>query len=137
MFFSCFSAFFLSSHDLGNNMKKCRARFGLDQQNQWCKPCRWATISRIIFTKALEKYKSFQKLSKIVKTPNISMAQWKLSLIKNFSKQTKRNNKINFIYLRFFSVSHIFLFANEIVPWIYTNLAQCHIFSSYRLIIKP
>ncbi|XP_018790592.1 PREDICTED: uncharacterized protein LOC108969987 isoform X3 [Bactrocera latifrons] len=23
----------------GNNMKKCRARFGLDQQNQWCKPC--------------------------------------------------------------------------------------------------
>ncbi|KAL5289802.1 TCF7L2 family protein [Megaselia abdita] len=24
----------------GNNMKKCRARFGLDQQNQWCKPCR-------------------------------------------------------------------------------------------------
>ncbi|XP_059609791.1 protein pangolin, isoforms A/H/I/S isoform X2 [Phlebotomus argentipes] len=26
--------------DGGNNMKKCRARFGLDQQNQWCKPCR-------------------------------------------------------------------------------------------------
>ncbi|XP_065370839.1 protein pangolin, isoforms A/H/I/S isoform X5 [Calliphora vicina] len=25
--------------DGGNNMKKCRARFGLDQQNQWCKPC--------------------------------------------------------------------------------------------------
>ncbi|XP_011496258.1 PREDICTED: protein pangolin, isoforms A/H/I/S-like isoform X1 [Ceratosolen solmsi marchali] len=24
----------------GNNMKKCRARFGLDQQSQWCKPCR-------------------------------------------------------------------------------------------------
>lgn len=24
----------------GNNMKKCRARFGLDQQNQWCKPCK-------------------------------------------------------------------------------------------------
>ncbi|XP_058980889.1 protein pangolin, isoforms A/H/I/S-like [Musca domestica] len=23
-----------------NNMKKCRARFGLDQQNQWCKPCK-------------------------------------------------------------------------------------------------
>ncbi|XP_031785810.1 uncharacterized protein LOC100120687 isoform X5 [Nasonia vitripennis] len=23
----------------GNNMKKCRARFGLDQQSQWCKPC--------------------------------------------------------------------------------------------------
>ncbi|KAK2172741.1 hypothetical protein NP493_934g00004 [Ridgeia piscesae] len=22
------------------NAKKCRARFGLDQQNQWCKPCR-------------------------------------------------------------------------------------------------
>ncbi|CAG0880421.1 unnamed protein product [Cyprideis torosa] len=22
-----------------NNMKKCRARFGLDQQAQWCKPC--------------------------------------------------------------------------------------------------
>ncbi|XP_022217571.1 protein pangolin, isoforms A/H/I/S isoform X7 [Drosophila obscura] len=28
------------AHDGGNNMKKCRARFGLDQQNQWCKPCR-------------------------------------------------------------------------------------------------
>ncbi|KAI5636458.1 HMG (high mobility group) box domain-containing protein [Phthorimaea operculella] len=24
----------------GNNLKKCRARYGLDQQNQWCKPCR-------------------------------------------------------------------------------------------------
>ncbi|XP_076360658.1 transcription factor 7-like 2 isoform X2 [Tachypleus tridentatus] len=23
-----------------NNPKKCRARFGLDQQNHWCKPCR-------------------------------------------------------------------------------------------------
>ena len=23
------------------NMKKCRARYGLDQQNLWCKPCRW------------------------------------------------------------------------------------------------
>ena len=23
-----------------NNPKKCRARFGLDQQAQWCKPCR-------------------------------------------------------------------------------------------------
>lgn len=23
-----------------NSMKKCRARYGLDQQNQWCKPCR-------------------------------------------------------------------------------------------------
>ncbi|KRK04779.1 protein pangolin, isoforms A/H/I/S isoform X10 [Drosophila yakuba] len=28
------------NNDGGNNMKKCRARFGLDQQNQWCKPCR-------------------------------------------------------------------------------------------------
>ncbi|XP_043069332.1 protein pangolin, isoforms A/H/I/S isoform X9 [Drosophila bipectinata] len=27
------------ANDGGNNMKKCRARFGLDQQNQWCKPC--------------------------------------------------------------------------------------------------
>ncbi|XP_022834365.1 protein pangolin, isoforms A/H/I/S isoform X1 [Spodoptera litura] len=24
----------------GNNLKKCRARYGLDQQSQWCKPCR-------------------------------------------------------------------------------------------------
>ncbi|XP_063706978.1 protein pangolin, isoforms A/H/I/S isoform X2 [Culicoides brevitarsis] len=28
------------SNDGGNNMKKCRARYGLDQQSQWCKPCR-------------------------------------------------------------------------------------------------
>ncbi|MPC72204.1 Protein pangolin, isoforms A/H/I/S [Portunus trituberculatus] len=21
-------------------MKKCRARYGLEQQSQWCKPCR-------------------------------------------------------------------------------------------------
>ncbi|XP_050427771.1 protein pangolin, isoforms A/H/I/S isoform X2 [Adelges cooleyi] len=29
------------THDGGNNsMKKCRARYGLDQQSQWCKPCR-------------------------------------------------------------------------------------------------
>ncbi|VEN54591.1 unnamed protein product, partial [Callosobruchus maculatus] len=26
--------------DGGNSMKKCRARYGLDQQSQWCKPCR-------------------------------------------------------------------------------------------------
>ncbi|XP_022834409.1 protein pangolin, isoforms A/H/I/S isoform X7 [Spodoptera litura] len=25
--------------DGGNNLKKCRARYGLDQQSQWCKPC--------------------------------------------------------------------------------------------------
>ncbi|XP_055376183.1 protein pangolin, isoforms A/H/I/S-like isoform X2 [Condylostylus longicornis] len=25
---------------LANTMKKCRARFGLDQQSKWCKPCR-------------------------------------------------------------------------------------------------
>ncbi|XP_076341484.1 uncharacterized protein LOC143242030 [Tachypleus tridentatus] len=25
---------------MSNNPKKCRARFGLDQQNHWCKPCR-------------------------------------------------------------------------------------------------
>ncbi|XP_077289650.1 transcription factor pangolin isoform X2 [Arctopsyche grandis] len=24
----------------GNNLKKCRARYGLEQQSQWCKPCR-------------------------------------------------------------------------------------------------
>ncbi|KAK7069576.1 Transcription factor 7-like 2, partial [Halocaridina rubra] len=24
----------------GANMKKCRARYGLEQQSQWCKPCR-------------------------------------------------------------------------------------------------
>ncbi|XP_014244823.1 uncharacterized protein LOC106664004 isoform X2 [Cimex lectularius] len=27
-------------NDGGNSMKKCRARYGLDQQSQWCKPCR-------------------------------------------------------------------------------------------------
>nr|CAD7263936.1 unnamed protein product [Timema shepardi] len=27
------------TNDGGNSMKKCRARYGLDQQNQWCKPC--------------------------------------------------------------------------------------------------
>uniref|UniRef100_A0A8D8TK30 dTCF n=1 Tax=Cacopsylla melanoneura TaxID=428564 RepID=A0A8D8TK30_9HEMI len=26
-------------NDSGNSMKKCRARYGLDQQSQWCKPC--------------------------------------------------------------------------------------------------
>ncbi|KAF4519909.1 hypothetical protein B566_EDAN008285 [Ephemera danica] len=27
------------TNDGGSNMKKCRARYGLDQQSQWCKPC--------------------------------------------------------------------------------------------------
>ncbi|XP_066901096.1 protein pangolin, isoforms A/H/I/S isoform X7 [Halyomorpha halys] len=27
------------TNDGGNSMKKCRARYGLDQQSQWCKPC--------------------------------------------------------------------------------------------------
>ncbi|XP_003747335.1 protein pangolin, isoforms A/H/I/S [Galendromus occidentalis] len=26
--------------DVSNSAKKCRARFGLDQQSEWCKPCR-------------------------------------------------------------------------------------------------
>lgn len=25
----------------GGSMKKCRARFGLEHQNLWCKPCRY------------------------------------------------------------------------------------------------
>ena len=36
-------AFILIGTLLGNSMKKCRARYGLDQQNQWCKPCRYDT----------------------------------------------------------------------------------------------
>ena len=28
-----------------SNPKKCRARFGLDAQGQWCKPCRWVSLS--------------------------------------------------------------------------------------------
>ena len=28
------------------NPKKCRARFGLDQQSQWCKPCRYVPVLR-------------------------------------------------------------------------------------------
>jgi len=34
---------------LGNNMKKCRARYGLDQQSQWCKPCRYVCYGRHAF----------------------------------------------------------------------------------------
>ena len=26
-----------------NNPKKCRARYGLDRQQEWCKPCRYCT----------------------------------------------------------------------------------------------
>ncbi|KAL0280878.1 UNVERIFIED_CONTAM: hypothetical protein PYX00_002042 [Menopon gallinae] len=33
------------ANDGGNNMKKCRARYGLDQQSQWCKPCSPDTVS--------------------------------------------------------------------------------------------
>ncbi|KAF2365335.1 High mobility group box domain [Trinorchestia longiramus] len=32
----------------GANMKKCRARYGLDQQNQWCKPCSPATVASLV-----------------------------------------------------------------------------------------
>ena len=31
---------FLCLLECMNNPKKCRARFGLEQQSQWCKPCR-------------------------------------------------------------------------------------------------
>ncbi len=30
-----------------NNPKKCRARYGLDRQQEWCKPCRYCTTLRI------------------------------------------------------------------------------------------
>jgi len=30
-------------------MKKCRARYGLDQQSQWCKPCRYVCYGRHAF----------------------------------------------------------------------------------------
>ncbi|KAK6644774.1 hypothetical protein RUM43_001047 [Polyplax serrata] len=33
------------ANDGGSNMKKCRARYGLDQQSQWCKPCSPDTVS--------------------------------------------------------------------------------------------
>jgi len=39
----------IDSFSLGNNMKKCRARFGLDQQSQWCKPCRYV-LPLFLFT---------------------------------------------------------------------------------------
>lgn len=42
---------------IGNSMKKCRARYGLDQQNQWCKPCRWVSTDTNDFTKFL-RYKA-------------------------------------------------------------------------------
>ena len=35
------------------NSRKCRARFGLDQQHMWCGPCRWETTlthTLLIFT---------------------------------------------------------------------------------------
>jgi len=37
----------------GGALKKCRARFGLDQQSNWCKPCRLLSfiyIKPIAFT---------------------------------------------------------------------------------------
>lgn len=44
----------------GNNLKKCRARYGLDQQNQWCKPCRWVPSSVfILFSFRLCKIESW------------------------------------------------------------------------------
>ena len=31
-----------------NNPKKCRARFGIEQQHQWCKPCKYVrSLSRV------------------------------------------------------------------------------------------
>ena len=38
----------------GGSMKKCRARFGLEHQNLWCKPCRYASYNfhRIVFCSA-------------------------------------------------------------------------------------
>ena len=33
-----------NSNSLNNSMKKCRARYGLDLHNQWCKPCRYTFI---------------------------------------------------------------------------------------------
>ncbi|KAJ8934667.1 hypothetical protein NQ314_013233 [Rhamnusium bicolor] len=35
--------------DGGNSMKKCRARYGLDQQSQWCKPCRYVFSIYMLF----------------------------------------------------------------------------------------
>ncbi|OXU20975.1 hypothetical protein TSAR_003156, partial [Trichomalopsis sarcophagae] len=43
----------------GNNMKKCRARFGLDQQSQWCKPCRYVHQFAPTAVKDIESRDSF------------------------------------------------------------------------------
>lgn len=37
----------------GGSLKKCRARFGLDQQSKWCKPCRYVMVM-ILFQFVLE-----------------------------------------------------------------------------------
>jgi len=36
-------------------MKKCRARYGLDQQSQWCKPCRYVCRVYFLLTVSLSK----------------------------------------------------------------------------------
>lgn len=41
----CFSFFSFSFSLLEpGSLKKCRARFGLQQQASWCKPCRWVIV---------------------------------------------------------------------------------------------
>ncbi|KAH9634376.1 hypothetical protein HF086_010856 [Spodoptera exigua] len=49
----------------GNNLKKCRARYGLDQQSQWCKPCRSDDMRRrSIFRKCVFSQRNKKRLDK-------------------------------------------------------------------------
>lgn len=55
-------------------MKKCRARYGLDQQSQWCKPCRYVcNVSRDLWLvasweKRIHIYSLVDKLSTLFRS---------------------------------------------------------------------
>ena len=45
----------------GGALKKCRARFGLDQQSNWCKPCRYSCVTFAIHYSLIVSFRRKKK----------------------------------------------------------------------------
>lgn len=83
----------------GNNLKKCRARYGLDQQNQWCKPCRWVLTRRLFIIFRLKLFKIFKrvftKLQLVSRLKNSIVSMWKdLAYLFVFTYYGKRSRVV-------------------------------------------
>ena len=86
-------------------MKKCRARFGLDSQDQWCRPCRWETYYHIWYVLHFRRKKKVTRertLKKLLHDYNYNLF-FKIAL-----RSTLQRINYLLFFLSFLVKSHVF-----------------------------